>query len=301
MNTKESELRPFTFSSTWSLRTRRHRRHRSLSPRAKAQNSRSISNRRMMSSIWTWYHRSIHCWMWRRYGRRVNSTLRCCWRMRPISQCTFGVCVIFVCFLCVFYVCLCFSFIFCIWCLSQLFFVSYMKYEMLLNSLFLVENIYSKFSNISVIHQCLFNIAKQRSNWWDQIIPILYDPPLPPHLTSSQQISLRFSHRSILLYLLKMPALKQYRTQIAATLKKLDTKSDAIDASIRYADVCFFLTTFYVCVSRVSIVEHWKLNRLLFVCVCVCCVESRCCIAIKGTRSFQGGSSSEQWQHQWKW
>lgn len=116
----------------------------------------------------------------------------------------------------------------------------------------------SKYSNISVIHQCMFNIAKQRTNWWDQIIPILYDPPLPPQLTSSQQISLRFSQRSILLYLLKMPALKQFRSPIAATLKKLDTKSDAIDSAIRYADVCCCFTVVVIVVNDFVVVVLCK-------------------------------------------
>lgn len=88
-----------------------------------------------------------------------------------------------------------------------------------------------------MIQQCLFNVAKQRSQWWDRIIPLLCNQSLPQNLTSSQQISLRFSQRSILLYLLKMPAMKQFRNNIVATLKKLETKSDAIDSAIRYADV----------------------------------------------------------------
>lgn len=97
-------------------------------------------------------------------------------------------------------------------------------------------------TNASVILQAIFNIAKQRTAWWDETVPLLCSLPtsLPPSLSSSQRKSIRISLRSMLLFLLKMPAMEgQHRDAIRAALsgKALDCRRELIESAMRYVGI----------------------------------------------------------------
>jgi hypothetical protein len=85
----------------------------------------------------------------------------------------------------------------------------------------------------------MFNIAKQRKIFWGKIVPAItkFARSIPTHLTSSQIASIEVSLKSILLYLLRMPEMKEYRESIVDSLHALQVEDSMIDKAIHYADV----------------------------------------------------------------
>eukprot|EP01080_Neovahlkampfia_damariscottae_P000598 gene598-8103_t len=94
------------------------------------------------------------------------------------------------------------------------------------------------FMAVSTILNCFFTIIKQRTSFWPVIIPLI------DHLTSnltekfpqSQAISLRFTLRQILMFLLKMPQTFQYRKLLIDSLKKVDIKGEIIEQTVKLVD-----------------------------------------------------------------
>ena len=94
---------------------------------------------------------------------------------------------------------------------------------------------------VSTIMNSFFTIIKQRTTFWPVIIPLLSD--LSSNLTDkfppSQVVSLKFTLRQILMFLLKMTQTYDYRKPIIDALQKLDIKGEIIEQTVKLVDVSY--------------------------------------------------------------
>lgn len=92
-------------------------------------------------------------------------------------------------------------------------------------------------TNLSIIFQILFNIAKQRLIFWNKIIPTLCAFPhhWPRHFSPSQIQSLTKLIKGILLFLLRMPKCLEYQDDIADALITCEVKLDTIEEYKKFA------------------------------------------------------------------
>jgi hypothetical protein len=97
----------------------------------------------------------------------------------------------------------------------------------------------SSYMVVSSILNSFFTIVKQRTTYWNLIIPSICELAMTvgKKYEPSQATGLKFTLRGILMFLVKMPQTVEYRNPIVQSLKSVDIKEEIIQQTTKLVDV----------------------------------------------------------------